>query len=326
MGIKIYKLIGLYICIQFFSYTGFSQDTVEEIFQRGIKLEKEKEYIGALWELNKAMGMVKRNYNHPLREKIEEAIRVTKGKMVVARYAARRRGPQNLGDDLQPVENEPADFIIKQVFGTALARKVWDERDKLEVGEYFGIGRTITILPQGGIELEENQNQSFSLRCVEAASFGLPAENQILLHSGSYCIHTLHGSTSLNISSTFVDLEIKSDDPFAFMIGVTTNGGMKVIGLLGKISLAMNGKKEQVLPGQLVFCLPEEFSRKMDVELHTLMITSKLLNSFKQPVFFHKKLGQQALLQGLRTQNRYRTTVGDVRGNKNFEVNVFPED
>ena len=88
----------------------------------------------------------------------------------------------------------------------------------------------------------------------------------------------------------------------------------------------MNDREEEILPGQLVFCLPEEFSRKMDVELETLMITSKLLNSFPNPVVFHKKLKQQALLQALRTKNRYRSTVGDVRGNKNFEVNVFPED
>ena len=155
--------------------------------------------------------------------------------MVVARYAARSRDPQIFGEGLQPIENEPADFLIKQVFGTALARKVWDERNRLAEDEFLGIGRTITVLPKGGIELEENQNQSFSMRCVEAASFSLPSENQISLHSGSYCIHTLHRSTSLNISSTFADLEIKSNDPFAFMIGVTTNGGMKVIGLLGEI-------------------------------------------------------------------------------------------
>ena len=101
---------------------------------------------------------------------------------------------------------------------------------------------------------------------------------------------------------------------------------MKIIGLLGRISLLMNGKEQEVVPGQLVFCLPSGFSRKMDVELNTLMLTSKLLNSFKKPLVFEKKLQQQALLQALRTQNRYRTTVGDVRGNKNFEVKVFPED
>ena len=58
---------------------GFAQETVDEIFQRGLDLQKQKEYDGALWELNKAMGMVKQNYNHPLREKIEEAIRSNQG-------------------------------------------------------------------------------------------------------------------------------------------------------------------------------------------------------------------------------------------------------
>ena len=31
---------------------------------------------------------------------------------------------------------------------------------------------------------------------------------------------------------------------------------MKIIGLLGRISLLMNGKEQEVVPGQLVFCLP----------------------------------------------------------------------
>jgi len=42
---------------------------VEDVFNRGLELKNKKEYDGALWELNKAMGMVKNNYNHPLREK-----------------------------------------------------------------------------------------------------------------------------------------------------------------------------------------------------------------------------------------------------------------
>ena len=305
---------------------GFSQETVEEVFQRGVKLEKEREYDGALWELNKAMGMVKNNYNHPLRDKIEEAIRVTKGKLVVSRYASRRRLPENPENTLDVLSNEPNDFVVQQVFGKVLARGTWENRDNLIKGDFVGIGRTVTVLPDAGIELAGDQSLNFSLRCVQAASFSLQSEGRISLHSGSYCIHTLQQSSGLQISSPLVDLEINSDQPFAFMVGVTTNGGMKLICLLGRINLVMNDREEEILPGQLVFCLPEEFSRKMDVELETLMITSKLLNSFPNPVVFHKKLKQQALLQALRTKNRYRSTVGDVRGNKNFEVNVFPED
>ena len=326
LGYKSYIALTLCFILNLQRVTGQAEESVDEVYQRGIKLESEKEYDGALWELNKAMGMVKNNYNHPLRGKIDEAIRVTKGKIVVGRYASRRRSPQQIDAGLQPQENEPNDFTIKQIFGTALARKVWEDKDRLESDNVLGIGRTVTVLPDGGIELEEAQSQAFSLRCVQAASFSLVSENHLSLHSGSYCIHSLQPPASLKIASAFVDLAIESEQPYAFMVGVTTNGGMKLIGLLGKISLVMNEEIVELLPGELVFCLPDEFSRKMDVELNTLILTSKLLNSFKKPVVFHKKLGQQALLQALRTQNRYRTTVGDVRGNKNFEVTVFPED
>ena len=326
MFLKKQSIFCLFFCFKFLSSFLFAIETVEEIYQRGIELQNEKQYDGSLWELNKAMGMVKQNYNHPLRKNIEEAIRVTKGKMVVARYASRKQGPSHTANGLNPIENEPNDFKVKQVFGAVLARKVWDNRDRLEPQESIGVGRTVTVLPDGGIELEENHNLNFSLRCVQASSFTLISENQISLHSGSYCLHTLRPSTVLQISSTFVDLRIESDQPYAFMTAVTTNGGLKLIGLLGRINFQMNGQRAELLPGQLIFCLPEEFSRKMDVELNTLILTSKLLNAFKQPIVFHKKLGQQALLQALRTQNRYRSTVGDVRGKNNFEVKVFPED
>ena len=308
-----------------FSFPCFaSQESVDDLYKLGLSLSEQREYDGALWELNKAMGMVKRNYNHPLREKIEEAIRVTKAKTVVARYASRRRVSQNSEDGLSPIEDEPNDFMVHQAFGKSLARKIWEDRDSLQSNDEIGIGRTVTVLPDGGIELEENQNRNFSLRCVQAASFNLISDSKLALHSGAYCFYTLRPQGQFTVSSTFVDLQIHSDKPFALMVGVTTNGGMKVIGLLGRFTLIMNEKEEEVLPGELVFCMPKDFSRKMDVELNTLLLTSKLLNSFDKPVVFHKKLNQQALLQALRTKNRYRTTVGDVRGNQNFEMTVFP--
>jgi hypothetical protein len=315
-------LLGFALSFATFSFG----ESVEDIFTRGIELQNKREYDGALWELNKAMGMVKNNYNHPLREKIEEAIRVTKGKLVVSRYASRKLGNKAQGNLLDTIENEPFDFEVNQVFGKSLARKVWENRDQLKEEDPVGLGRTVTVLPDGGVELYANFSPGFSLRSVQAASFSLVSESEISLYSGSYCLYSTYSDLKIKISSTLADVEIFSEQPFAMMVGVTTNGGMKIIGLLGRIELTMDGETQEIVPGNLVFCLPNDFSRKMDVELNTLLMTSKLLNSFKKPVVFHKKLNQQALLQALRTKNRYRSTVGDVRGNKNFEVTVFPEE
>ena len=303
-------------------------ELVEDIFNRGIELQNKREYTGALWELNKAMGMVKNNYNHPLREKIDEAIRVTKGKMVVSKYASRKRNNNLLSDEdnLEAIDNEPFDFGVDQIFGRVLARKIWENRDGLKIGDPIGVGRTVTVLPGAGIELNANFTPGFTLRSVQAASFSLVSESEISLFSGSYCLYSTDSDNKIKITSALTDVELSSEQPFAIMVGVTTNGGMKVIGLLGRIKLTMDGDIKEILPGNLVFCLPNDFSRKMDVELNTLLMTSKLLNSFKKPVVFHKKLNQQARIQALRTKNRYRSTVGDVRGNKNFEVTVFPEE
>jgi hypothetical protein len=327
----LFNLIGLLFylhCLLFFIFCNHSfGETVEEIFNRGVDLQEKREYDGSLWELNKAMGMVKNNYNHPLRIKIEEAIRITKGKMLVSKYASRKRSSPLIdgGDELETIENEPSDFVVQQVFGKSLARKVWENRDELKEEDPVGLGRTVTVLPDGGVEISANYTQGFSLRSVQAASFSLVSESEISLHSGSYCFYSTHSNSKIKISSTLADVELFSEQPFAMMVGVTTNGGMKVIGLLGRIQLTLDGESKEILPGNLVFCLPNDFSRKMDVELNTLLMTSKLLNSFKKPVLFHKKLNQQALLQALRTKNRYRSTVGDVKGNKNFEVTIFPE-
>jgi hypothetical protein len=322
--------ISYWIAFLIFSFpcTLRCEEPVEDIFNRGIELQNKREFDGALWELNKAMGMVKNNYNHHLRAKIEEAIRVTKGKMVVSKYASRKRGNRLLGDgdELDTIENEPFDFVVDQVFGKSLARKVWGNRDELKYEDPVGLGRTITVLPGGGIELSANFSSGFSIRSVQAASFSLVSETELSLHSGSYCLYSTNSDNAIKITSVLADLEVSSKQPFAMMVGVTTNGGMKVIGLLGRIQLTMDGETNEILPGNLIFCLPNDFSRKMDVELNTLRLTSKLLNSFKEPVIFHKKLNQQALLQGFRTQNRFRSTVGDVRGNQNFEVTVFPEE
>ena len=59
----------------------------------------------------------------------------------------------------------------------------------------------------------------------------------------------------------------------------------------------------QVLPGDLCFVLPDKsLSRKMSIELSTLMVTSKLITAFSKPLPFVNKLKQQAMMQALRTR------------------------
>jgi hypothetical protein len=302
-------------------------ESVEEVYAHGMKLFEDEEYDGALFELNKAMGMLKYKYSHPLRTEVEKQIRILKGKIVVSRYSRKNKTEEIKQDNgLKPMKNEGRDFLVQQVFGKVIARKIWENRDNLTANSFLGIGRTVTVLPNAGIELEEANSKLFSLRCVQAGSFTLSSPSSFELHSGSYAISSQTAALPLKIQSTFADLTISSGQPFACMAGVTTNGGMKIICLLGKIELSLAGKSETLVPGELVFALPDGFSRKMNVELSTLMVTANLLNDFPKPAVFHSKLNQQATLQALRTKKKFRTVVGDVKGRENFELKILQED
>ena len=79
--------------------------------------------------------------------------------------------------------------------------------------------------------------------------------------------------------------------------------------------LAHEWKRARGTTYQLVFCLPSGFSRKMDVELPNADL--KALNLLK-PLVFEKNFNNKHF-QALRTKSRYRTTVGDVRGNKTLK-------
>ena len=137
---------------------------------------------------------------------------------------------------------------------------------------------------------------------------------------------SLEDNIKCTIRSPLSEFVLESDDPFAIMLAVTTNGGLKVISLLGEIELKQKQKPSTSLrPGQLIFSLPDSFSRKMSVELSTLMVTSKLMTGFDEPPVFLKKLKQQALIQALRTKKRFKTVVGDAKTNSDFQIQVLQE-
>ena len=166
------------------------------------------------------------------------------------------------------------------------------------------------------VDLNSKNASGLSHRAVQAASFDLKGLNEVDLHSGSYVLHDMGEDSKVFVRSPLSEMRIRSDDSFAIMVGITTNGGMKVICLLGKISIKTKNFSETLLPGELTFALPEGFSRKMNVELSTLMVTANLLPHLRiRPP--REKLRQQAMLQAMRTNKRFRTVVGDAKGNEN---------
>jgi hypothetical protein len=300
---------------------------VVQFYQEAKLLAEEGEYSQSLKYLNRALGYLRQSpVSDPLRIAVEKEIRIVKGKFLVARYQERMKlnNPNNKILPL-PLAQEPSDVIIQEYFGKILAREIWQSLEVDDSTGHFGFGRRVTVLPKSGISLLI-QSDSARMRTVDAASFIINKTGSIDLHTGSYCFYVEDSSKSLLINSPLAQVEVSSGSPFACMIGVTTNGGLKVINLLGKAVLKRESDSLELLPGQLVFSLPDGFSRTMDVELSTLMVTSNLLTGFQSTPLFFKKLRQQAMLQALRTTKRFRTLVGDVKGRESFQMKVLEDD
>lgn len=311
-----------------FLYLGEAQVTspeVERLLDAGRTEAEQGNFTKALGFFNKAMGYLKQaSPNHPLNEVVRREIRVTKGRSLVARYRNRSGLKLIAKDELLPLDQEPRDVLVRQHFGTVLAREVWQPKKISQKGEFIGFGRRLTVLPEAGIDLFLGDESKFSLRSVDAASLALPEDRVFDLHSGSFAISSANKLNTCTFKSPLSSLKVDSEEPFALMIGITTNGGLKLICLFGECLLKQDGLPSTTLrPGELVFVLPDGFSRKMSVELSTLMVTSKLMTGFQDPPAYHKKLRQQALIQALRTKKRYKAVVGDAKNSKDFEIQVL---
>ena len=330
---KAFRLVLVLLC--FVSTLLFAEPTVENVrpevllqLGKGQALADQGEFAPAVSAFNRAIGLLERDQKSDplLRERIEQALRITKGRAIVARYKG-SLSDSSAGKAQATIPSEPKDINIRQVFGSVLLRGKFEPRSLTKSGEAFGFGRRVTVSSKSGVALDLPGKADFNLRAVDAGSFTLPTPGVLDAHSGAYLLRANEDDGKMRVEAPFADVEISGDDPFAVMIGITTNGGLKMIGLLGDVELRRPGQDLQKLrPGQLIFVLPKGYSRKMYVELSTLIATADLLTAFKEPPPYYKRLKTEALVQALRTKRRFRTVVGDVKGRDSFEMKVLRED
>ena len=330
---KAFKLGLVFFC--FGSTFLFAEPTVENaqsevllLFEKGQSLAGQGEFVSAVSAFNRAIGLLEQDQQPDplLRERIEQALRITKGRAIVARYK-RSLSDSSVGKAQATIPSEPKDVSVRQVFGSVLLRGEFEPRSLTKPGETLGFGRRVTVSSKSGVDLDFPGKADFNLRMVDAGSFTLPTPGVLDAHSGAYLLRANEDDGKIRIEAPFAEVDVSGDDPFAVMLGITTNGGLKMISLLGEVELRRSGQDLQKLrPGQLVFVLPKGYSRKMYVELSTLITTADLLTAFKEPPPYYKRLKTEALVQALRTKRRFRTVVGDVKGIDSFEMKVLRED
>jgi len=151
--------------------------------------------------------------------------------------------------------------------------------------------------------------------------------NRISIEKGALLADNREGNIML-FSGFAVDLEISGKG--LFILQATVNGGLKFISLAGRFTLnqPVRGiKKVKLYPGQLVFAHPEKkgFSKILNFNLKTLLVSSGLINEFDNEPSFDRELSKAVIeQQGLITEE-FRAKVGDAYEASTFDIEKIPE-
>jgi len=290
----------------------------------------EQNYLAALQGFESALVYYK-NFQ-PNGSKVDELrakIRQTKAMSLVSHFqAVENQNEDDADKQLLPKTLEAKDFRVLQLYGNPVLKRKWTDRKLQKSGEFVGKGRKFTLFLKDGVELFLDNKHHQTLRSCGPAGFTLWENSVTEISSGIYLI----SGKNLPAEGWFFSYPIgqfylRTDEAFAVMIETTTNGGCKIISLVGTTELIMDsGVRSIISPGELTFLMRDEFSVKMNIELSTFIGTSKLFSEFASPPPMHKKMRQQALIQALRTKKHYRALVGDAKTLDDFEVQILKEE
>ena len=287
-------------------------------------------YTDALNGFESALNYFEKTGSDSLKiDEIKSLIRQTKAISLVNHFRPLHQNEDKINQpNLLPLTLEDKDFEVLQVVGNPAVSRKWTSRTLKETGEFVGKGRKFTLTSKDGVELLlENENEN-RVRAIGPAGFTVQDSNVIELTSGSYLVTGKKlAKSGWNIFYPIGEVVLRSDDDFVILIETTTNGGCKIINLVGEVGLFMNKQSQQTLyPGELVFLMTHEFSVKMNIELSTFIATAKIFSAFEFPPKRHRKIRQEALIQALRTKRHYRALVGDAKTLNDFEVKILEEE
>jgi hypothetical protein len=108
------------------------------------------------------------------------------------------------------------------------------------------------------------------------------------------------------------------------MLEVETNGGFKVIGILGRFRMEIPsaGKSQDLMPGELLFVMPGDrgFGDKVYVNVGKIIETSYLISGFSNAASFRQSLATISAAQENSIGKTFAAEVGDAKAPDRFEV------
>ena len=234
------------------------------------------------------------------------------------------KAPHDVKEDIGKniAASNQLEFTISQMEGAHFVRQVagllkLEPMDKLTAGA--------AVFAREGSILEAKSGQGEIIRAGSNTNFTLGKARKLELYKGAILLWLPSGGEGIRVASPLSEIHLEGEG--GLMLGVTEVGGLKAVGLHGNptLQLGMEGKGVSLEPGTLVFVYTEGqgFSRKVDVELATIMQTASLVRDLKDPLPFLEEMAKHAKNQNRKIRNRFRALVGDAKSDKDFEMMII---
>ena len=192
------------------------------------------------------------------------------------------------------------------------------ENERLKRASYLPKNQLISVRPRSGLE---TLAAGFQFRFGSETRFELE-ENAMRLHAGSIMIQSRNIQNITNLIGP--EASVRMSGSGCCMLEVETNGGFKVIGILGRfrMDIPSAGKSQDLMPGELLFIMPGDrgFGEKVYVNVGKIIETSYLISGFSNAASFRQSLATISAAQENSIGKTFAAEVGDAKAPDRFEV------
>ena len=209
-------------------------------------------------------------------------------------------------------------FLVSASIGDGALISSSDGAKTVGRASYLPQGERVSVRPRGGLEtLAAGRTLRFGSETIFMIE-----EKGIVLYEGSLLYRTRKMGALLNVKGP--EAEVSLDGMGAVMLEVEPNGGLKIVGMLGRVRITdvQSNRATQLLPGELLFVKPggRGFGDLVYVNLGKMTKTSFLVGGFNNLSSFERSLAVVTKAQEESIAKRFRAVVGDAKGVDTFEV------
>jgi hypothetical protein len=180
-----------------------------------------------------------------------------------------------------------------------------------------------TLLCTGEKSLTEITGDSFLIRLGAMTVLESVTDESLKLFSGSMLIHLPVDST-ITLQSEKTEVFIKGK--LTAIVECTSNGGFKFIPLEGKGSIVpQQGEAKNIRSGRMTMVVgdPSRLGNAYDIDLLLMLKSSRLINSFPEPLPSMKKVSLAIYYQQLRLKGKFNALIGDAPSDDNLQMWTF---